>query len=345
MLLAPALEAAKAGDGEPGIAPVPGVVMAREFRLEGPMLDRVKASWPDLAGITGVQLRKYSFEARDFRSRYADYGRKVREHYASQMKKLGWYPLISDDEGARQSAAYSSPDGKMLFGYQMDFRGISTSLVSGDVSLDKIPQLEHVVLKMLAPGKPVMSPEDQKVVQQANELVKQDRRDEAVTLLQNALRERPRAVIIRRQLAATYDKMGRTDEHVAELKTIVSIEPMSYIQRLEYARALYEKKKDLQSALFEFTQASALGPDQGTPRYFIGRIEEDLGKYEESLAAYRQAGELAPHWVSVPLRMGAIFLTQKQYGLAEASFRRALELDPKCEKAREGLERARRKDG
>ncbi len=84
--------------------------------------------------------------------------------------------------------------------------------------------------------------------------------------------------------------------------------------------------------------------DQGTPRYFIGRIEEDLGKYEESLAAYRQAGELAPHWVSVPLRMGAIYLTKKQYGLAEASFRRALELDPKCEKAREGLERARRKD-
>ncbi len=137
MLLATALEAAKTGEAESGIVPVPGTVMAREFRLEGPMLDRVKASWPDLAGITGVQLRKYSFEARDFRSRYVEYGRRVREHYASQMNKLGWYPLISDDGGARQSAAYSSPDGKMLFGYQMDFRGVSTSLVSGDVSLTR----------------------------------------------------------------------------------------------------------------------------------------------------------------------------------------------------------------
>ncbi len=63
---------------------------------------------------------------------------------------------------------------------------------------------------------------------------------------------------------------------MAELKTIVAIEPMSYSQRMEYARALYEKKKDLQSAV-RFTRASALVRTRELS-HFIGRIEEDLVK-------------------------------------------------------------------
>ncbi len=340
-LAALAAPLAAAPDTELGIRPPEGTRMIREVRMEGALLDRAKQNSPELAGIEQVIIRRYCPAGERDRDRQAH--RRIVEHFEREMERLQWVELLSEESAPGRGAAYASPDGRWLFGIAADSRGVATSLIRGEVSLEQMPYLERMVVRALAPGVPVISPEDQKTAARAQELMKSGRLDEAEQALKEALAGRPDAVLLRRQLAAVLAARGRSDEYIEELRRAVALEPMGYSHRLEYARALYEKKKDLQGALYEFRQAAALAPGQGTPRYFIGRIHEDMGRYEESLAAYRQAGELAPHWVSIPLRMGSIYEQKlNDPARAEAAYRRALQLDPKCSAAREGLERVRR---
>ncbi len=326
---------------EPGIRPPEGARMLRELRLEGALLERARHNLPELAGIEQVIIRRFC--AADGRERGRSGHRSILEHFEREMERLQWVELLSEESAPGRGAAYASPDGRWLFGIASDGRGVATSLVRGQVNLEQMPYLERMMVRALAPGVPVMSAEDQRTAARAQELLKSGRPEEAERVLREALAGRPEAVLLRRQLAAVLAARGDHDGSIEELRKAVALEPMGYSQRLEYARALYERKKDLKGALYEFTQAAALAPGQGTPRYFIGRIHEDMGRYEESLAAYRQAAELAPHWVSVPLRMGDIYERKLNDPVrAEAAYHRALQIDPKCSAAREGLERVRR---
>ena len=326
---------------EPGIRHPAGARLIREIRLEGALLERAKQSSPGLSGIEQVVIRRYCPAGERGRGRRSQ--PRILEHFEKEMERLRWEELLSQDSAPGRGAAYASPDGRWLFGIAADGRGVATSLIRGEVSLEQIPYLERVVAQALAPAVPAFSPEDRKIAARAQELMKGGRPEEAERILREALADRPGAVLLRRQLASVLAARGRSNDSIEELRRAVALDPMGYGHRLEYARALYETGKDLQGALHEFTRAAALAPGQGTPLYFIGRIHEDLGRYEESLAAYRQAGELAPHWLSIPLRMAGIYEEKlKDPARAEAAYLRALQVDPRCAAAREGLERVRR---
>lgn len=325
------------GITEPRIPPPPGVKFVQEFRLQGPLLEKIKQERPALVGIQGVLIRRFELSSKQ--GRVKERSTRILDYYEHEMGRLGWYPLINRKAGLRHGAAYSSPDGNSLFAVNLDWRMMVTSMVNGQIALSQIPELERVILRKLAPGKDLPDNEDHEALGGIDAALKAGNPQQALTLVTRALQRRPKSVFLRQKLAEVYGKLGRTNDQISELKSVVASDPSGYGIRMAYAIALYDAKKDLNAALFELSQAAALAPDRGAPRYYIARIHEDAERYQAALTAYRQAGELAPYWVSVPLRMGAIYEKLKDFNKAAAAYQRALEIEPSNAAAKAGLAR------
>lgn len=339
LLLSLPLGAAPAFTGEPVLKPPPGIRMVREFRLEGALLKRVQQREPELEGITGIVLRRFGLAQAGPKSRRPL--EEVQVHYSAQMERLGWHSLLTDTTGRRRGVAYASPDGAWLFAVNMDARGVVTSLVKGKISLEQIPQLERVLIRMLAGGpESLPAAGDLGALKNAEELVRSGRPAEAEQVLVKALSASPQSQMLRRRLAELYRSQGRRPEALAQMKAAVASDPASYSPRMEYASALYEGG-DYQSALFEFSQAGALAPDKGAPRYFTGRCYQAMGKLAQAAEAYHLAARIAPHWSSVHIRLGEVYEAQGQQERAVESYSRALKADPASKQAADALARLR----
>lgn len=321
---------------EPPVTAPASLMQVQEFQLHGPLLERLQQSWPDLNGLERMVVRRY----RPAEGAPSDALHSALGYYRDTLRAKRWLPLIEEHE-QRDSAALSSPDGTALMAIKADRGHLLVSVVYGRISLEHIPKLERIMSRALGSMKFEVAAEDQKAITRARELFDSGQKQQAVDVLGEALRERPRSLYVRRQLADFYGKMNRQNDQLEQLRSAVAIAPTGYYERLSYARALYETK-DLKSALFEFSQAAALAPDRGTPRYYIGRIYEDMGKLDDAVTAYEQADKLAPHWLSIPVRLGGVYERQEKWQDADAAYERALKRDSRCEEARRGHDRVNR---
>lgn len=333
-----------AGSVPPAIAPPPGLTQVHEFRLQGAMLERMSERHTGLEGIRSVVVRRYA-PSSTRRSRppidREALARSLREHYTPQMQALKWVPLVQDDIGARQGAAYTSPDGLWLFAFNTDSKGAVTTLVEGQVALYQMPDLERVIVHSLGHGRNMPSEEELRVSRQAQDLLKSGRADKAVELLQDQVTKRPDSVALRLSLARAYDKIGKKRERVAQLKAAIALDPAAYGLRLEYGRALMSVS-DNQEALFQFEQAAALAPDRATPSYFIGCVYQGQSEYEKALKAFSRASDLGgERWPSLAMRQGEVYEKIGDRRAAERLYRRALEIRPGYEEAQQALARLR----
>ncbi len=344
MLLAAICAIASAAPGappEPVIKQAANVIKKQELRIEGPVLAGLKRRDPALDGINSVVLRRYVPEGGGAASDGILEGAVT--HYAAEMEQLGWYTLLTDATGRRKGTAYSSPEGDWLLAVNTDARGMVTCLINGTISLDQMPRLESIVLKMLSTNPPALpAAEDMETLHKADLLVREGKASEARQALEAAVAKSPRSVLLRRKLAGVYREQKRGTDALVQLKAVVALEPAAYWARMDYARALYDQG-DHQAAVFEFSQAAALAPDKGAPRYFAGRCYQAAGRLDQALAAYSAAARLAPHWSSVQIRMGEVLEAQGKPGEAAACFRTALKANPDSSAAKEALDRVTRK--
>lgn len=336
-----ATSAAPGAPPEPAIKQAARIVKKQELRIEGPVLAGLKQRDPALEGINYVVLRRYAPEGAAAAS--GGILESAVKHYAAEMERLGWYTLLTDATGRRKGTAYSSPEGDWLLAVNTDPRGMVTCLINGTISLDQMPRLEFIVLKMLSTDPPALpTAEDMETLRRAELLARDGKTSEAQQALETALAKSPGSVLLRRKLAGIYREQKRGTDALAQLKAVVALEPAAYWARMDYARALYDEG-DHQAAVFQFSQAAALAPDKGTPRYFAGRCYQATGKLDQALTAYSAPARLAPHWSSVQIRMGEVLEAQGKPGDAAACFRKALKADPNSSAAKEALDRVTRK--
>ncbi|MEI6914090.1 MAG: tetratricopeptide repeat protein [Armatimonadota bacterium] len=324
---------------EPVIPPPPGIKQVHEFRLEGPMLDRMRENRPGLADVRYVLIRRYQLSD-DLRPDSS--ASTTRDHYEREMKQQGWYPLTDDSYGVRRGGAYSSQDGQWLFAFNIDPRGLVTTLVGGQINLYQIPELERAMLKFLIRGRPFASQEEAEQIRSAHRLEKQGKLDEAISALERGVADHPESSALHQALGELYERAGRQTDLVAQFKAIVALDPSAYLPRLQYGKALYEARKYAE-ALFELQQASTLAPDKGTPYYYIGRVQEDQAHLNDALVAYEMAMERGREWLSVPIRMALIHEQMQDWAAAAEDYRKALQIKPGYRPAKEGLARVNAK--
>jgi tetratricopeptide (TPR) repeat protein len=131
------------------------------------------------------------------------------------------------------------------------------------------------------------------LVEQANELARQNRFPDALELLKQALEKNPKNGFAYSQKAKIYFSMRQPDE----------------------ARQAIQ-------------QALALQPFQPDFLYVLGVIAAQQGKQDEALAAFEKVTQINPKEADAHFEIGRIWMQRKDRAKALAAFRKASELDP-----------------
>ncbi len=278
-----------------------GTVVEREFRLEGAALERLKTAEPALKGVTSFIVTLYRSTARNTSGQQDD--TRVLEHYRSLLSAKGWPELYSGPGSFRRAASFASADGKQLLAVNLGRDGFVVTRVGGAVRLSQLPAVRRALIRAL------------KAQQSSGQ---------------------------KSAGHGWYLGSGRAHgalQDLSGLRASAAAAPRSYSAHMCLGRALYESGGSHEEALKHLQTAASLDPGRGEPHYYEGRIYEDAGRTADALAAYGRAAERAPHWVSVPLRAGAILERQGDRAGAQAQYRKALRLHPDCKTAKDGLAR------
>jgi len=117
--------------------------------------------------------------------------------------------------------------------------------------------------------------------------------DGGAAALEELIRKYPQEKEARLQLYSFYNQTGRTDEALIVMEGALRLDPSYAAGYNELAYAI-ARRGNIDSALVLLSTYAALEPDQPNPHDSRGEILEMAGRYEEARAAYRRALEVFP---------------------------------------------------
>ena len=199
----------------------------------------------------------------------------------------------------------------------------------------------------------------------------QGKLDEAVACYRRALQLQPDHAEAHNNLGNALQDQGKLDEAVACYRRALQLKPDFAEAHNNLGVALQEQGK-LDEAVACYRRALELEPDYAEAHYNLGNVLLDQGKLDEAVACYRRALELKPDLAEAHNNLGNASSRARETGRsggllspgagtearpmptaynnlgnalyeqgkldeAEASFRRALELQPDLALAHEGL--------
>ncbi|MDQ2901744.1 MAG: tetratricopeptide repeat protein [Acidobacteriota bacterium] len=159
----------------------------------------------------------------------------------------------------------------------------------------------------------------------------------ALALERDAVEKSPRSARAREQLGFAYFFEGRCAEAVAEYAAAGNYSKPTYMLYLDWGVAL-DCNKEFDKALEKLRAAAAIQP-AAQAYAAIGRVLSRQGKWDESLAALKEAESLDPSFARTYIYRGAIHQDLGQMQAAETDYQLALRYDPRNENARDLLMR------
>lgn len=149
----------------------------------------------------------------------------------------------------------------------------------------------------------------------------------AVSLLREALKQKPESVDILYQLALAYMADGRLDEAARPLEDALRRDPAE--PRMLHARGLVAQRQgQAERALEYFDKALAVKKDFIGAMISRGDVLQLLGRTEAAVEAYRKAVSMAPGNALPHALMGQALNRLKRPAEAEKAYREALRLEP-----------------
>jgi tetratricopeptide (TPR) repeat protein len=161
-----------------------------------------------------------------------------------------------------------------------------------------------------------------------------------ISLWEDTVSKSPNKARDHLQLALAYYDQGRFDRAVAEYQRAASLEPPEYGMLLNWALA-YDGLNQPENAIAKLRQAAYL---DATAHVYsqIGMVYGKRGQMKEAMEALDRAEQIDPNFAMTYYYKGVVNLSVKNLPAAEASFAKALALDPTLQAARDGLDQARR---
>jgi Flp pilus assembly protein TadD len=157
----------------------------------------------------------------------------------------------------------------------------------------------------------------------------------AIAPLQKFLAEKPDVAFAHSQLGYVFTALKRVSEARTEYERAVALDPQMSEAWLNLGLLLVDS--DPPAAVTALKKAVELLPTQSRPRFLLGVAQERIGDMKGAIESLEGAAHLDPKNVETLVRLGSIYLGQKQYEGAEAKFRAALAIEPKQLAALQGL--------
>jgi Tfp pilus assembly protein PilF len=156
--------------------------------------------------------------------------------------------------------------------------------------------------------------------QRGQQLLEENKVDQAVAELQTAVRQHPDYLPAHFSLAHAYFNKNQFDLAEAELKRILQLQPGHGGAQYELGM-VYLNQKRIPEAKDRFTALLDADKDDGYAHLGLGMTLAAEQNYQAAVEEYKVAAELEPDLESVFYRLGVAQAAQKNYDAAIAAFR------------------------
>lgn len=156
--------------------------------------------------------------------------------------------------------------------------------------------------------------------------------DEAIAVIQEALTSDDKHIDLLFRLGVLLDKKGDKDASIAQMRKILDINP-DHADSLNYIGYTYaEQGIRLDEALNLIRRALKIKPDSGYITDSLGWVYYQKGAYDEAIRYLEKAAELTPDDPTINEHLGDAYFKKQNYRKALQLYEKALSLKPAQEK-------------
>jgi tetratricopeptide (TPR) repeat protein len=174
------------------------------------------------------------------------------------------------------------------------------------------------------------------LLDQAAQLERDGRLDEAAALCFEATRSAPHDTAAWQALGRILLRLGRWPEAAASYEAALELGPVDADSLANYGVALAEQRA-LERAVEIYRRALAAAPDHATAHYNLGNALRELRRYDDAAASYARALAAQPDWIPPLVNLGLAHAAAGRVEGAIASYSRVLALNPNHAQAHNGM--------
>ena len=168
-------------------------------------------------------------------------------------------------------------------------------------------------------------------------LVEDNRIDQAIRVLDDAVRDRPGATRLYDEAAELLFSRGNMDGAIAVLRRIIQISPQRAQPHINLGHAL-SNLDDLTGAAAAYEAAVRLDPDNASSYIHAAGALGRLGQFDRAIQALQQAIEINPNLAEAYYNLGWALRMQGRHTEAQREFQKTLGIDPNHAGARRMVE-------
>lgn len=174
------------------------------------------------------------------------------------------------------------------------------------------------------------------MLRQAEELKSQGRNAEAIEVLQTILMETPKCIEAYEEMGDNYLSSQKPEKAEKALRQALKLNPRSsnghYLMGF-----LLSMKEDWTHSVEELTKADEISPNHPEILRCLGWAVYNANRRTQGICLLERSRNLSPFDPNILCDLGVCYMNSMQPTEAEMVFKKALQIDPKSEQARECL--------
>jgi Flp pilus assembly protein TadD len=182
------------------------------------------------------------------------------------------------------------------------------------------------------------------LVSEGNELLARGDYARAAEKYEEAVRLEPGSEDLHYNLGIALARLGRTEDARQHYQKALEIFP-EYGEAHNNLGNLLMSQNKLDEAIEHFREAIKINPNDASFHNNLGTALGRQGKAAEAVAEFREATKLKPGYLDARINLGNACLASGLVEEAIMQFEEALRLQPDSQRAFQGLQRARQKQG
>ncbi len=168
--------------------------------------------------------------------------------------------------------------------------------------------------------------EDDKLLKEANELLRQKQYAEALVKYEALVEAQPSFYQIHEYMGIAHRELGNLDSALEEFHKVLAVDA-THAPTLISIGDILVSQQNLEEAVVFFEKAVAQTTDAIVP-FNVAEIYFNQGNAVKAIEYYQKATEYKPDWADPYLKMGYAYLNTGDMEGAKSAFQKVVELDP-----------------